>query len=177
MKKCTKCYNFKNYEFFPKAKRCKDGYFTWCKDCANKKQRDARRTNTETYQRQLYNSRLKLRQKKGWDLNLPKLRYTGKGYIDKKGYRILTKRNNPYVTRKDNLIMEHVLVMSEYLGRKLEKFETVHHKNGIRDDNRIENLELWSGKHPRGQRVEDQIEWAIEILKKNGYKVEKVKND
>lgn len=41
----------------------------------------------------------------------------------------------------------------------------MHHINGVRDDNRIENLELWSSAHPFGQRVTDKVEWAVEMLK------------
>ena len=78
-----------------------------------------------------------------------------KSYI-LKGYRV--------VWNGERYVAEHRLVMEEFLGRKLFKEETVHHKNGDKTDNRIENLELWSSSHPYGQRIEDKVSWAREIL-------------
>jgi len=70
---------------------------------------------------------------------------------------------------------EHRLVMEEFLGRRLVPGENVHHKNGDKADNRIDNLELWSTSQPYGQRVCDKIEYAIEIL--SLYAPEKLKEN
>ena len=66
-------------------------------------------------------------------------------------------------------------VMSQHLGRPIRKNETIHHINGVRDDNKIQNLEIWHKSHPPGQRVEDKIEWAKKFLEEYGYKVTKNK--
>jgi hypothetical protein len=84
-------------------------------------------------------------------------RKSGEGTIDSSGYKTITRKGHPNQMDGRGRIREHILVMSDYLGRPLIKGENVHHKNGIRDDNRIENLELWSTSQPPGQRVEDKI--------------------
>lgn len=69
---------------------------------------------------------------------------------------------------KTRIGVEHRLVMESHLGRRLETHETVHHLNGVRDDNRIENLELWSHAQPYGQRVADKLAWAHEMIRLYG---------
>ncbi|TAL19759.1 MAG: hypothetical protein EPN99_10020 [Frankiales bacterium] len=61
-------------------------------------------------------------------------------------------------------VFEHLLVMEELLGRHLLPGETVHHRNGLRDDNRPQNLELWTRPQPSGIRAADAVAWAREVL-------------
>jgi hypothetical protein len=61
-------------------------------------------------------------------------------------------------------ILEHRFVMEKNLGRHLLPTENVHHINGDRSNNNIENLEIWNTRQPKGQRIQDKIEYAIEIL-------------
>lgn len=83
--------------------------------------------------------------------------------LDKEGYVLLYLPDHPNCS-KYGQYAEHRLVMEQMIGRYLTKGENVHHKNGIRNDNRPENLELWSSRQPKGQRVEDKVQYALEIL-------------
>lgn len=97
-------------------------------------------------------------------------RKAGEGNINKQGYKRISKPSHPNA-QSSGVILEHIWVMSEHIGRPLYRGETVHHINGDRLDNSIENLQLWNSSHPPGQRVEDKIKWAIDFLNQYGYQV------
>ena len=87
----------------------------------------------------------------------------------KDGYVFVTLApDDPLVTmtRSGRYVAEHRLVMARHLGRPLAKDEFVHHRNGVKDDNHLDNLELWTRSHPDGQRVQDVFEWCVEFVER-----------
>lgn len=70
--------------------------------------------------------------------------------------------------RTSNYVFEHIVVMEESLGRHLAEDESVHHRNGVKDDNRLSNLELWVKPQPSGIRAVDALAWAREIIERYG---------
>ena len=85
----------------------------------------------------------------------------GSRVFQRGGYVLIHTPTHPD-SYKDGYVLEHRLVMEQVLGRRLVKGETVHHKNGRRDDNRPENLELWVKPQVPGQRPEDLVRWVVE---------------
>jgi len=78
--------------------------------------------------------------------------------LDKHGYVLLYRPGHPMARRMGNrggrYVLEHRLVMAEHLGRLLEPFEVIHHKNGDPQDNRLENLELYTSN---AQHLRDEL--------------------
>ena len=91
--------------------------------------------------------------------------YRGGRIINHQGYVLVLSPEHPNRNAiGSGYVPEHRLVMESILGRYLHSSENVHHKNGNRQDNRPENLELWSTAQPSGQRIADLVAFAQEIL-------------
>lgn len=101
------------------------------------------------YQRQHRHGSLEdTRKKSAQSIDEIKWRKTAKGYLT--GYL------------KSKSVLQHRIVWEQHHGRVLHPYENIHHINGIKDDNRIENLEVWVTAQPAGQRPEDLAAWVVE---------------
>lgn len=165
VKSCSVCKNSKSLEEFYKWSRAKDGRTAACKICTRKRLSERTGKHCDDCCGPVSHGcvevciNCKARRMRGENSRFWKGGVTDKdGYVSLSGYY-----EHPNAVRGH--IAEHTLVMSEMLGRALLPHESVHHKNCIRDDNRPENLELWSGSQPAGGRVEDKLDWARDFIR------------
>ena len=137
-----------------------------CTKCDRKKKEtaDPSRVDKRRHQTMMSNRRVK-----GKDLNAPKRIKKG-WWKTALGYVMIWRPDHPNAN-SNGCINEHTFVMTQHIGRALRDGENVHHINGVRDDNRIENLELWHRSQCPGQRLKDKLEWCKEFLLKYGYLV------
>lgn len=108
-----------------------------------------------------------------------KIERTGRSrdwHVSKDGYVMRNDKSDPLANPITGIVYKHRAVMAEILGRPLNPNESVHHINGDRADNRPENLELWVKSQPAGQRVEDLVNWANEILERYENEVQKIRS-
>lgn len=169
-KTCRRCGETKDYRSYYKAVGNTDGYENQCKPCKNNsRDPETRRAAVKKWRKNRvanghYGYCEECNKPLGRNENGRKTPYCrdcakgdkhpnfSGGYLNHDGYRIIRGK------------LEHRLVMENYLGRKLYRDENVHHINGVRTDNRVENLEIWSTSQPSGQRIKDKVYWAKMIL-------------
>lgn len=171
-KVCMHCKIDKEYIEFGSNKANKDGLNVWCKICARKKSTEYRHRTPEAWERERHQKFVNWREKLGIPVPIKIKGKKGEGYINRQGYLSFKRKDHPCADKNGRVQASH-LVVYEHTGRILKKGESVHHKNGHRLDNSIENLEVWSTSQPSGQRIEDKINWCIEFLIEQEYDVKK----
>ncbi len=180
MKICRECNESKPLAEFFLAKVNKDGYENRCKKCKmdlSPEYRSKRREYIREYRRARKDSG-HYGKCSNCDVNLGRSdskpnpsglckdccrgelhpAFSG-GYSNYDGYIV-------YPVGNYGSTLRHRQVMEDMIGRQLYDDETVHHRNGVRDDNRPENLELWVGAPTRGIRSTDAVDWAKEIIRR-----------
>ncbi len=133
-----KCFHSKNKKKYKKCLYCKKEFYVY----ESNHRKYCSHTCSENAMKNLpsWNKNKKMPQTSG--KNHPF--WKGGKYINVHGYVIINILNHPFAKR--NRMLEHRLVMEKHLGRYLKSNEMVHHRNGIRSDNRIENLMLCIGR-------------------------------
>jgi hypothetical protein len=169
LKTCTKCGEKKSLDEFHKAPTGAHGRRSDCKKCVSARQKALAATIPAEVKRNRmkvpcggcggmktrYSELCQACARPEINLDNPRWRKNAKGYI------VTTVPGKKEV-------LQHRYVMEQHIGRPLKSHETVHHMNGQRDDNRIENLELWSHSQPYGQRVTDKLAWARWFIEQYG---------
>jgi hypothetical protein len=111
-------------------------------------------------------------------LGIPPHRESRHARAGKGGYiQLGLAPDDPFVEMsrgKDRSVLEHRLVMAEHLGRPLTRDEEVHHLNGIKTDNRLENLELWTRTHPTGSRIKDRFEYCVDFIERYAKEIDEI---
>jgi hypothetical protein len=171
-KSCMHCKIEKDFIEFGNNRANFDGMHFWCKECCRKKAKEYRLKYPENYEREKHKKFISWRESLGIDPSVKLKNKKGQGYISKQGYLSYHKDGHPCADKNGRVQASH-LVIYEHTGRILKKGESIHHKNGMRLDNSIENLEVWTTSQPAGQRVDDKINWCKEFLEEYGYIVHK----